>query len=131
MSSSKAVVRAETGAMDANPGSAGRSWHLPVDFIFRKIASAAAFLVALVLFATVFAIAYDSRAAIKKFGILAFLTSNQWDPVTQVFGAVPFIAGTLISSAIAMLLAVPISFGIAVFIAEVAPTWIKKPIAAA
>jgi phosphate transport system permease protein len=117
--------------MGENPGSTGRSWHLPADFIFRKVASTAAFLVAIVLFATVIAIAYDSRTAIARFGVFSFLTSNQWDPVTQIFGAVPFIAGTLISSTIAMVLAVPISFGIAVFIAEVAPSWIKKPIAAA
>jgi phosphate transport system permease protein len=83
------------------------------------------------LFATVIAITGDSWAAIRAFGIWGFLKSSEWNPVTQTFGAFPFIIGTLVSSAIAMILAVPISFGIAVFIAEVAPVWIKRPVAGA
>ncbi len=110
---------------------AGRTWHLPADFLFHKAAVLAAFVAAATLFATVIAITYDSRTAIHTFGIWGFLTSSQWDPVTQSLGAFTFIVGTLVSSAIAMILAVPISFGIAVFIAEIAPVWIKKPIAGA
>lgn len=101
------------------------------DFLFRKGAAFAAFLAAAALFATVLAIAYDSRLSIRTFGIWRFLESSDWNPVTQTFGAFPFIIGTFVSSAIAMVLAVPLSFGIAVFIAEVAPAWIKRPIAGA
>lgn len=117
--------------MSERPKSVGRSWRLPADFLFHKAAVFAAFIVAGVLFATVIAIAWDSREAIHAFGIWRFLKSSDWNPVTQTFGAFPFIVGTLVSSAIAMVLGVPLSFGVAVFIAEIAPVWIKKPVAGA
>ncbi len=101
------------------------------DWVFHKGAVFAAGVAAATLFATVLAIAYDSRPAIHAFGVWGFLKSSQWNPVQQQFGAFPFIIGTLICSAIAMIFAVPLSFGIAVFIAEIAPSWIQKPIAAA
>ncbi len=91
----------------------------------------AAFLVSAALFATVIAITVDSWTSIQAFGIWKFITSSEWNPVTQTFGAFPFIVGTLVSSTIAMVLAVPISFGVAVFIAEIAPSWIKRPVAGA
>jgi phosphate transport system permease protein len=119
------------GAMPEKPKSAVGSWRLPADFLFHKAAVFAAFLAAAALFATVIAIAYDSWTSIQTFGIWRFLASSQWNPVTQTFGAFPFIVGTLVSSAIAMILAVPLSFGIAVFIAEIAPHWIRRPIAGA
>jgi phosphate transport system permease protein len=115
----------------ATTDTAGRQGKTPAaDFAFHKVAVVMAALVGLVLVATVAAIAYDSWLAIRTFG-LGFLTSSEWDPVTQKFGAFPFIIGTLVSSTIAIVLAVPISFGIAVFIAELAPRWIRQPVAAA
>ena len=111
------------------PKSVGGPWSLPADFLFHKAAAFAAFLAAAALFATVIAITYDSWTSIQTFGIWRFLRSSQWNPVTQTFGAFPFIVGTLVSSAIAMVLSVPFSFGIAVFIAEIAPSWIKGPVA--
>jgi phosphate transport system permease protein len=122
---------AATSDMPVERKLAGRFWHLPADFLFRKAAALAALLAAAALFATVIAIAYDSLPAIHVFGVWRFLKSSEWNPVTQSFGAFPFIIGTLVSSAIAMVLAVPISFGVAVFIAEIAPAWIKKPVAGA
>jgi phosphate transport system permease protein len=62
---------------------------------------------------------------------IGFLTQSVWNPVTEKFGALAAIYGTLISSAIAMLLAVPISFGIAVFLTELAPTWMRRPVGVA
>ncbi len=131
MNGSDVAVGADLRPMSEEPKSAGRSWYLPGDFLFHKAAVFAAFLAAAALFATVIAIAYDSRTSIQAFGVWGFLTSSQWNPVTQTFGAFPFIVGTLVSSAIAMIVAVPISFGIAVFIAEIAPVWIKRPVAGA
>ncbi len=113
------------------PEAAATPWRLSGDWLFRNAAIVAAAIAAATLFATVFAIAYDSRLAIHTFGIWGFLKSSAWNPVSQEFGAFPFVIGTLVCSAIAMIFAVPISFGIAVFIAEIAPSWIKKPIAAA
>ncbi len=106
-----------------------KPWKLTGDSLFHAAAVFAAFLVAAALFGTVIAIAFDSRISIHAFGIWGFLKSSEWNPVTQTFGAFPFIVGTLVSSTIAMVLGVPISFGIAVFIAEIAPPWIKKPVA--
>src|SRR5436189_5714415 len=68
-----------------------------------------------------------SSLAIKKFGF-HFLTTSTWDPVTEQFGALPFIYGTLISSFIALLIAVPLSIATAVFLTELAPLWIRQPI---
>jgi phosphate transport system permease protein len=122
-----AAVRAATG----EPDGTARSRRPAGDAVFRTAAVLAAFLAAASLFATVIAITYDSRTAIKAFGIWGFLSSTAWNPVTQRFGALAFIAGTLISSTIAMTLAVPVSFGVAVFIAEIAPAWLQRPVAGA
>ncbi|MCO6440475.1 MAG: phosphate ABC transporter permease subunit PstC [Nitrococcus mobilis] len=68
--------------------------------------------------------------AIRKFGF-GFLTSAEWNPVTDTYGAVVPMVGTLVTSAIAMIIAVPVSFGIAVFITELAPRWLRRPIGTA
>jgi phosphate transport system permease protein len=68
---------------------------------------------------------YESRLAIQNFGVIKFLTSTEWDPVRQSFGALPMIVGTLISTFIAIIIAAPVSIGIAIFITELAPSWLK------
>jgi phosphate transport system permease protein len=130
MNGSDAVLGMDAGPASAEPTAAKR-WRLSGDSVFHAAAAFAAFVAAATLFGTVIAIAYDSRLSIHAFGIWNFLISSEWNPVTQNFGAFPFIIGTLVSSAIAMILGVPISFGIAVFIAEIAPAWVKKPVAGA
>jgi len=70
-------------------------------------------------------LAYGSRLALRKFG-LHFLTSSDWDPVNEQFGALPFIFGTLVSSAIALVIAVPLSVGTAVYLTEIAPPGIRQ-----
>ncbi|MDE3169735.1 MAG: phosphate ABC transporter permease subunit PstC [Acidobacteriota bacterium] len=131
MNGSSSAITVGSGPASQEPKVAGRQWRLPVDFLFHQLTVFAAFLAAAALFATVIAIAYDSRISIRAFGLWRFLISSEWNPVTQTFGAFPFIVGTLVSSAIAMILAVPVSFGVAVFIAEIAPGWIKRPVAGA
>ena len=64
--------------------------------------------------------------AITRFGF-SFFTSSSWDPVKEAFGALPAIYGTLLSSAIGLLIAVPISLGAAIFLVELAPKWLKGP----
>src|SRR5213592_899521 len=68
-----------------------------------------------------------SSLAVQKFGF-HFLTTSTWDPVTGQFGALPFIYGTLVSSFIALLIAVPLSVATAVYLTELAPLWIRQPI---
>jgi len=69
----------------------------------------------------------ESLPALRKFG-LTFPFSREWDPVTEEFGAFPFIYGTLVTSFLAILLAVPLSVGAAIFINDFAPQWLKKPV---
>ncbi|MGH8100703.1 MAG: phosphate ABC transporter permease subunit PstC [Chthoniobacterales bacterium] len=72
-------------------------------------------------------LARGSSLAIQKFGF-RFLTTSKWDPVTEEFGALPFVYGTLVSSFIALLIAVPLSIATAVYLTELAPLWIRQPI---
>src|SRR5438094_8332441 len=68
-----------------------------------------------------------SHLALQKFGA-RFLTSSEWDPVNEQFGAAPFIFGTLVSSAIALFIAVPLSIATAVYLTELAPPWLRQPL---
>ena len=70
----------------------------------------------------------DLRSPFKKFGF-HFLVTSTWDPVAEQFGALPFIYGTLVSSLIALLIAVPLSIATAVYLTELAPLWIRQPLA--
>jgi phosphate transport system permease protein len=69
----------------------------------------------------------ESRESIQKFG-LAFWESSTWDPVMGEFGAAPFIWGTLYSAILALLIATPVALGIAVFLTELCPNWLKAPL---
>lgn len=100
------------------------------DFLFHKTTAFVAFLVAITLVAIMVSLVAEGWKALHTFGWHFFVT-KEWDPVGNHFGAVVFIAGTLISSAIAMVIAVPVSFGIALFISELCPGWLRSPIAAA
>jgi phosphate transport system permease protein len=75
----------------------------------------------------VYELTFQSRQSIDAFG-LGFLTSTRWDPVHRVFGAAPAIYGTLVSSLIALVLAVPVSLGAAIFLSEMAPPWLRNPL---
>src|SRR5215469_2199900 len=70
-------------------------------------------------------LAQGSHLALRKFG-WRFLVSTDWDPVSEQFGALPFIVGTLVSSGIALLIAVPLSIATAVYLTEVAPKWLRQ-----
>src|SRR5438128_1245295 len=72
-------------------------------------------------------LAGGSQLALHKFG-WRFLISSAWDPVHGQFGALPFIFGTLVSSLIALLIAVPLSVATAVFLTELAPLWVRQPL---
>lgn len=74
-----------------------------------------------------FELAKGSRLTLQKFG-WSFLGGSEWDPVNDQFGAWPFIFGTIVSSAIALIIAVPLSIATAVFLTELAPRWLRKPL---
>jgi phosphate transport system permease protein len=98
------------------------------DRLFVLSLRGAAWIVVLLAAALVAALVWESREAIGRFG-LAFLYQSHWDPVTGKFGALPFVYGTIVSSILALLIAVPLSLGAAIFLAELAPGWIRPPIA--
>jgi len=100
------------------------------DPIFRRVTQFFAFLVFALLAAILVSLVVGSLPALKAFG-LGFLTTASWDPVKERFGALIPIVGTLITSAIALLLAVPISFGIAMFLTELSPPILRRPLATA
>ncbi len=100
------------------------------DPIFRVVAAAAAFFVLISLGAAALSMFYGGLPAFAKFGF-GFIYRSAWDPVRQDFGALVPIFGTLVTSALAMVIAVPVSFGIAVFLTEVSPNWLRGPVAAA
>jgi phosphate transport system permease protein len=74
-----------------------------------------------------FELATGSKLAVQKFGWRFLVTSN-WDPVNEEFGALPFIFGTLVSSLLALVIAVPISIATAVYLTELAPLWLRQPL---
>jgi phosphate transport system permease protein len=97
-----------------------------VDVLFRNLTRLAAGFTFITVLAIVISLAMGAAPALEKFG-LGFLTSSNWNPVTEEFGAAPVILGTLVTSLIALLFSVPLSFGIALFINELAPPWLKRP----
>src|SRR5439155_17540425 len=68
-----------------------------------------------------------ARPSIRHMG-LRFLTTRVWDPVHNDYGALPYVWGTLVSSVLALVLALPVSIGTAVFLAELAPRWVRQPL---
>jgi phosphate transport system permease protein len=97
------------------------------DAVFRLLMLGAGLLVVSIVIAMVIALASDSMLSIRHFGF-GFLTSSQWNPVKGEYGALPFIYGTVVSSLIALLISVPLSLGIAVFLVEQAPHYIARPV---
>jgi phosphate transport system permease protein len=100
------------------------------DPIFRTLVACAAAFVLVSLAGIALSMFLGGLPAFRKFGF-AFLYSVEWDPVRRVFGAFVPIYGTLVTSVLAMIIAIPVSFGIALFLTEVAPGWLRGPIAAA
>ncbi|MBI4787711.1 MAG: phosphate ABC transporter permease subunit PstC [Chloroflexi bacterium] len=97
------------------------------DAIFRGLTVLASLLILLAVAAIGYELWQNSALPRARFG-LAFLTVIDWNPVTENFGALPFLYGTLQTSLLALLLAVPIGLGIALFLAELAPRWLSQPL---
>jgi phosphate transport system permease protein len=98
------------------------------DRIFRSVLTLGAVTIPVLLGFLVFELWTGARLAIGRFG-LEFVTSSTWDPVTERFGALPLIFGTLLSSLIALVIAVPLSLGVAIYLTEFAPKVIRQPVA--
>src|SRR6476660_4210508 len=100
------------------------------DALFRWFTRSFAFLVLAILLGIIVSLIYGSLPAMQKFGF-GFLVNAEWNPVTEKFGALVPIVGTLVTSFIALLIGVPVSFGIALFLTELSPPWLKRPLGTA
>jgi len=100
------------------------------DALFRRVTGLFAALVLALLVSIVVALAFSAWPALQKFGF-GFFATNVWNPVTREFGALAPIYGTLVTSAIALLIGVPVSFGIALFLTEMCPIALKRPLGTA
>ncbi len=97
------------------------------DMLFHNGTRIFAFLVLVLLGGIIASLFIGSLPSIQKFG-LGFLTSTEWDPVQENFGALVPIVGTLVTSFIALLIGIPVSFGIALYLTELSPKWLKRPL---
>jgi phosphate transport system permease protein len=100
------------------------------DFIFHKLTLSFSVLVLIFLVGIILSLIVSAWPAFKEFGFNFFISTN-WDVVNSKFGVVISIYGTLVSALIALIIAVPISFGIALFLTEISPLWLKRPLGTA
>src|ERR1700687_5144804 len=101
-----------------------------MDAVFRNLTRLFAFFVFALLAAILLSLLIGSLPSIRKFGLGFFWNAN-WDPVQEDFGALVPIVGTLATSAVALLVAIPVSFGIAIFLTEISPVWLRRPLGTA
>ncbi|MFO1475923.1 MAG: phosphate ABC transporter permease subunit PstC [Verrucomicrobiota bacterium] len=114
-----------TDVSKARPDHARRSGR--ADRAFQWLTLGMALSIFALIFLTGYELAQGSRLAVQKFG-WHFLVDRDWDPVNEQFGALPFIFGTLVSSLIGLVIAVPLSIATAVYLTELAPRWIRQPL---
>jgi phosphate transport system permease protein len=123
-----AEARAAEKPQDPRRASLGRL--ILTDRFFKLLTRSAAAFVLIILFGVIFTLVEGSIPALKEFGI-GFVWTEDWNPVKERFGALAPIYGTLVTSIIAMLVAVPIGLGIAIFLTELCPIWLRRPIGTA
>lgn len=97
------------------------------DFLFRGVAGLFGVAIVLVLAAMAMEMWIAARPSIEHSG-WRFVLGRDWNPVRESFGALPFIYGTLVSSLLALVIAVPVSLGVAIFLTELAPSWLRAPV---
>ncbi|AKC71442.1 phosphate ABC transporter permease PstC [Pandoraea oxalativorans] len=100
------------------------------DFLFALLTRGAALVTLLLLGGIIVSLIISALPSIEKFGF-AFLWTKEWDPPAEQFGALVPIYGTIITSVIALIIAVPVSFGIALFLTELSPVWLRRPLGTA
>jgi len=129
-SASISPERAKPAMTAGQPKSANTNNNALLDALFKYLTLFFAFLVFILLAAIMVSLVYGSRESISEYG-LSFLWLNDWDPGKEIFGAVVPIVGTLLTSLIALIIAVPVSFGIAIFLTELSPAWLRRPLGTA
>ena len=97
------------------------------DVVFAALARSAAFLTLALLAGIIISLVIGAMPAIREYG-LSFLWTTDWDPVQNKYGGLVMIYGTVMTSFIALAIAVPVSFGIALFLTELSPGWLRRPL---
>ncbi|EPX97759.1 phosphate transporter permease subunit PstC [Ralstonia sp. AU12-08] len=100
------------------------------DLVFGGLTRLAAIITLLLLGGIIVSLIISSWPSIKQFG-LSFLVNSEWDPPADIYGALVPVYGTLVTSLIALIIAVPVSFGIALFLTELSPAWLRRPLGTA
>ena len=100
----------------------------PLDLTFVCITAAASLLVVVFIIGILYILIAESSPAIKKFGIIEFITSTDWNPVKESFGAATNIYGTIVTTILSLTLALPVALGIAIFVTEISPNILKGPV---
>src|SRR5271157_4686693 len=121
------ALPAQTSALAASTRARALNRMRLGDLGFRLLTRTAAVAVLLILGAVIISLISGSLPALRAFG-LNFLIEERWNPVTERFGALAPIYGTLVTSGIAMLIAMPVGLMIAVFLTELCPMWLRRPI---
>lgn len=116
--------------MSVPPSPTPRRSSRTADLVFEWMARLAAVITLLLLAAIILALVMGAWPAIKEYG-LSFLWTSEWDPVQNKYGGLVMIYGTLMTSFVALLIAVPVSFGIALFLTELSPRWLRRPLGVA
>jgi phosphate transport system permease protein len=101
------------------------------ELLFLSLTAAASFTVIIFIIGIVAVLLKESSLAIGKFGVVGFLTSTAWNPVKGLFGAATTVYGTFVTTALALLFAIPTAVGIAIFVTEISPNFLKGPIGVA
>jgi phosphate transport system permease protein len=101
--------------------------HIP-ELLFFSLTAVASFTVIIFIIGIIAVLLKESSLAIGKFGLIDFLTSTAWNPVTGMFGAATTIYGTFLTTGLALIFAIPTAIGIAIFVTEIAPNFLKGPI---
>src|SRR6185295_13193364 len=107
------------------PGTLGR--YMQLEYVFRAIVTVVALGVLVIILAMIYELTRQAWPAIAKFK-LGFLWSDDWNPPKERFGALPFIAGTLVTSLLALVFGTVIGVGAALFLVEMAPPWVRVPV---
>ncbi len=103
----------------------------PIDLFFSSLTAVASFSVVFFVIGIITVLVVESWPAIGKFGLIDFLFSTAWNPVKGIFGAATAVYGTFVTTALALLFAIPTAVGIAIFLTEIAPNFLKGPIGVA
>jgi phosphate transport system permease protein len=101
------------------------------ELCFSTLTAVASFTVIIFIIGILAVLVWESWPAIEKFGVTGFLTSTAWNPVTETFGALTTIYGTAVTTALALCFSIPTAIGIAIFVTEIAPNFLKGPIGGA